>query len=233
MALPASGSPAPGFLIPGPIETQAARDMMVDSQVRPNKVTDPRIIQAMRTIPREAFLPAAQRALAYADTDVRLGGGRAMTAPMAIARLLQLAHPVAGEAALVIAAGTGYGAALLRACGAAVVALEEDTDLLAIARPALQAWASGVSLMAGPIGSPTMAGPFDLILIEGGITTLPDAVMRLMAPGGRVVAVRGGANGGGQAVIGRRAAGAISLVPAFDLHLTPLAAFQPVAQFVF
>src|ERR1700722_10972884 len=82
-----------------------ARNRMVDSQVRPNKVSDPRILDAMRHLPRERFLPDAQLALAYADQNVPLGGGRALLQPLALARLVQAAVPLPGERVLVIAAG--------------------------------------------------------------------------------------------------------------------------------
>ena len=228
MALPVSGISGPG-----PTATQLARDSMVDSQIRPNKVTDPRIIRAMRMIAREAFVSPAQNALAYADADIRLAGGRAIAAPMTVARLLQLAEPVAGERALVIACGTGYGAAVLLACGVAVVAVEEDDAQLLIARAALAAWGAGVQLVSGPLAQPPVEGPFDLILIEGGIARLPDSVADLLSPDGRVVAVRCRANGGGQAVVGRRSLGAVNFVPAFDLPATKLASFQVPAGFVF
>ena len=121
---------------------------MVDSQIRPNKVSDPRVLAAMRHIPRERFLPSRLAVLAYADEDVPLGNGRALMEPMVLARLVQLAAPTAGEKALVVAAGTGYGSALLAACGAQVTALEEDEALLAIAGPALADIAPAVALAA-------------------------------------------------------------------------------------
>lgn len=214
-----------------PAATQPARDMMVDSQVRPNKVTDARIIHAMRHLPREAFVPAAQRALAYADCEIRLGGGRSMLSPMAVARLVQLAAPVAGERALVIAAGTGYGSALLRACDVEVVAMETDATLSGLAAEALQAWGPGVRLVSdlGSLGGSV----FDLVIIEGGVAMLPDWVAQLVAETGRLVTVRGSVQSLGQAVIGRRVGGSLTLQPAFDLTAAPLAAFQAAPGFVF
>src|SRR6476619_4897977 len=103
-----------------------ARNHMVDRQIRPTKVTDPRIIAAMRRLPRERFLPPRLASLAYADEDVPLGEGRVLIEPAVIARLVQLAAIATGERALVVAAGTGYGAALLAACGARVTALEDS-----------------------------------------------------------------------------------------------------------
>ena len=125
---------------PGPgMDFDDARIRMVDSQIRPNKVTDSRILTAMRRLPRERFLPPELAVRAYSDEDVPLGNGRVLTEPMVIARLIQLAAPIPGESALVVAAGTGYGAAVLAGCGVRVVALEEVPDLLGIARVALAA----------------------------------------------------------------------------------------------
>src|SRR5690242_11705344 len=154
-----------------------ARQHMVDSQVRPNKVTDTRILAAMRQLPRERFLPPHLAALAYADEDVPLGKGRVLMEPMVISRLVQLAMPQEGQRALVIAAGTGYGAALLAACGCRVTALEDDPALLAIARPALTEEAPGISLVSGPptAGWPQGA-PYDGILIEGGVHAVAPAI---------------------------------------------------------
>src|ERR1700676_3904148 len=92
-----------------------ARNRMVDSQIRPNKVSDPRILDAMRHLPRERFLPDTQLALAYADQNVPLGGGRVLLQPLALARLVQAAEPMPAEKVLVVAAGTGYSAALFAA----------------------------------------------------------------------------------------------------------------------
>lgn len=169
----------------------AARDHMVDSQVRPNKVIDPRIIRAMRQLPRERFVPPALAARAHADEDVPLPGGRALMEPMVIARLVQLLRVVPGESVLVLAAGPGYGSALLDACGARVTALEDDPALLALARAVLPAVAPGVTLVEGPVVAGWPAGaPYDAILIEGAVPAIPDALAGLLRPGtGRIAAV--------------------------------------------
>ena len=182
-----------------------ARNHMVDGQVRPNKVNDPRIVQAMRRLPRERFVPPHLAGLAYIDEDVPLGGGRFLMEPMVIARLVQLARVRAGERALVVGAGTGYGAALLAACGAEVTALEDDERLLAIARRVLAETAPRVSLVAGPLAQGwAKAGPYDAVLIEGAVREIPAAVARQVRPdGGRLVTVMiqsdgvsGGVSGG-------------------------------------
>ena len=168
----------------------AARNNMVDSQVRPNRVTDPRVLDAMRSLPREQFVPPEQAALAYMEADVPLGGGRVLMEPMVLARLVQLARIRPGERTLVVAAGTGYGAAVVAACGAAVTALEENEALLAIALRALPRHAPSVRLVHGPLAAGMPADPaWDLILIEGAVASIPAAFAAQLAASGRLVTV--------------------------------------------
>ena len=212
-----------------------ARARMVDSQVRPNKVTDPRILHAMRTLPRERFLPPALAPLAYSDDDVPLGGGRVMLAPMVIARLVQLLGLQPGERALVVAAGPGYGAALLAACGARVTALEDTPDLYALASRALAETAPGVELVAGPLAAGWPAGaPYDVILIEGAVREIPPAyATQLRAGGGRLAAVRQAAGAMGQAVLAEPTPFGLRSRPMFDCAAPPIPSLLPKPAFVF
>ncbi|HEX7391154.1 MAG TPA: protein-L-isoaspartate O-methyltransferase [Acidiphilium sp.] len=169
---------------------RAARALMVDCQIRPNNVIDERIVTAMRTLRRERFVPPALASRAYADTELPLGGGRVLPTPLTIGRLAQLAAPRPGERVLVIGAGTGYGAAVIASCGATVFALEDDPALRAIAAQALSAEAPEVLLVAGdPVQGNPKHAPYDLIVIEGGVEVLPDALAARLAPGGRLIAV--------------------------------------------
>jgi protein-L-isoaspartate(D-aspartate) O-methyltransferase len=213
----------------------AARDCMVDSQVRPNKVYDSRVLAAMRRIPREVFLPADKLACAYLDDDVKLPGGRVLIEPMVIARLLQACAVVAGENALVVAAGTGYGAALLAACGAKVTALEDSAELLAIARPALAAWAPGVALVTGPLGAGWAGGaPYDLILVDGAVGSFPPALAQQLRPrSGRVVGVLRDRAGTGHAVVAEATPAGLRPRPLFDCNVPLIPALAPAAAFVF
>ena len=210
-----------------------ARMMMVDSQVRPNKVTDRRILDAMRTLPRERFVPVAAQALAYADEDVPLGNGRFMTEPMVIARLIQIAEIVAGERVLVAAAGSGYGAALAAACGGVVTALEDDKSLIALARAALSGVA-GVSLVEGGAAAGWAAGaPYDVVLLDGAAAEVPEALAAQVKPhGGRFVGIQSSGRTA-RAVIGVLSAGRLALRPVFDCATPLLPALRREAGFVF
>jgi protein-L-isoaspartate(D-aspartate) O-methyltransferase len=213
-----------------------ARRRMVDGQLRPNRVTDPRLLDAMRTLPREAFLPPALRSRAYLDEDVPLPGGRALMEPMVLARMVQLAAARPDDRALVVCAGLGYGAAVLARMGARVVALEDDPALRALAQAAFPACGlspGAVRLESGPPaeGFPA-AAPYDVILIEGEVPEVPEALPAQLAEGGRLVAAQGDATGG-RAVLGRRLGGTFTTTPAFDCAVAALPAFAPAPGFVF
>ncbi len=214
---------------------EQARNHMVDSQVRPNKVTDPRIVSAMRRLPRERFLPPHLAALAYVDEDVPLGEGRFLMEPVVIARLVQLAAVAAGERALVVAAGTGYGAALLASCGARVTALEEAASLQAVARTVLAELAPSVSLVTGPLaaGWPP-GGPYDVILIEGAVSDIPPAIgEQLHRETGRLVTVCTNSGGLGQAVLAEATASGLRTRPMFDCATPPIPSLLVTPGFVF
>lgn len=210
-----------------------ARQKMVDGQVRPNKVTDPRVIAAMRELPRERFLPPGLATLAYVDEDVALPGGRALIEPMVIARLVQSLGLREGERVLVVGAGTGYGAALCAACEAQVTALEEDPALLAIARKVLPAVAPSVRVVEGGLAAGWPGASYEAILIEGAVPSVPEALVSQLALNGRLAAVIAPPGKPGQAVLARRVGGGVSHVPQFDAATPPLPAFAPAPAFTF
>jgi protein-L-isoaspartate(D-aspartate) O-methyltransferase len=212
-----------------------ARKCMVDSQIRPNRVTDPRILSAMRRLPRERFLPANVASLAYADEDVPVGNGRFMLEPMVLARLLQAANLSDNERVLVVGAGTGYAASVLAACGCRVTALEEDSALLAIAHSVLPVEAPGVTLVAGPLaaGWPAQA-PYDLILIEGAVTHIPPALAaQTHQETGRVLAAICGEGRITQAVIAEATAFGLGVSLLFDCATPPLPSLKKAPVFAF
>jgi protein-L-isoaspartate(D-aspartate) O-methyltransferase len=217
--------PAPDFSV--------ARQFMVDGQLRPSKVTDQRVLAAMRTLPRENFVPPAMVPLAYIDGDVRLTPTRSMTKPLVLARLVQLAALRAGETVLLVGAGSGYGAALLAACGAQVTALEEDPALLALAAAALRGVA-GVTLVQGPLaeGWPA-AAPYDVVLIEGSVRALPERIGRQVAQTGRLVAVVAPEAGRSAAVLAEPSTGGLAVRPMFDAVAPKLPSLWPAPSFSF
>lgn len=207
-----------------------ARKRMVDSQLRPNKVTDPRILTAMRTLPRERFLPPALSALAYSDQNVSLGGGRVLLQPMTLARLIQAMEPLAGDKTLIVGAGTGYAAAVLAACGCTVTALEESGPLLDLAKAA----PTGATIVSGPLAAGWPAGaPYDLILIDGAVTEVPAAIAAQLKPEtGRLVTILSQGRTS-HAIKAEATAAGISVRPLFDCLCPELPAFARAPAFEF
>jgi protein-L-isoaspartate(D-aspartate) O-methyltransferase len=222
--------------MPTPAELFAdARKCMVDSQIRPNRVMDPRVLSAMRTLPREQFLPPNVQALAYADQDVPLGNGRFLMEPMVFARLLQAANLRDNERVLVVAAGTGYGSAVLAACGCRVMALEEDPALLAIARSVLPVEAQAVTLVSGPLaaGWPSHA-PYDLILVEGAVPEIPPTLAaQTHQETGRILAAIHRPGQITRAVMAEATAFGRGITPLFDCATPPIPSLRRSAVFAF
>lgn len=214
------------------------RRKMVDGQLRPSRVTDPRILSAMGDLPRERFVPPGLAARAYTDEDVALPNGRSLMEPLVIARLIQLLSLREDERLLLIGAGTGYGAAVAGRVGARVTALEEDAGLAAAARAALGGVmpSSAVTVVHGPLAEGHAAGaPYDAILIEGEIPEVPARISGQLAEGGRLATVLAAAQRGrsSRAVLGRRLGGAFTVSDVFDCAVAPLPAFRPQPGFVF
>ena len=195
---------------------------MVDGQIRPLQVSDARIIKAMREMPRHRFVPAACAALAYADRPVALGRGRVLMEPRIIGRMLQVASPRAGERALVVAAATGYAAALLARLGLRVTALEQDQPLADEGRGLCAELAPQVRFERGALSEGWPAGaPYDLILIDGAVRVLPEAMAAQLAAGGRLAAVLCPQGRVGTAVLAEASNGGLRGRPQFDAA-TPL-----------
>jgi protein-L-isoaspartate(D-aspartate) O-methyltransferase len=211
----------------------AARDLMVDGQLRPSKVTDKRILDAMRRLKREDFVPAALAGQAYIDTDLEVAPGRYLLKPLVIARLLQLARPRAGETALVVGAGTGYGAALLAACGVQVTALEEDPGLIAAARQAT-AGLEGLSFIEGGLAAGYADhAPYDLVLIEGAVRAIPESLARQVGENGRLVTVLWPAGESSTAILAEPSTGGLRAQAEFDAGAKLLAPLMTEPGFTF
>ena len=164
-----------------------ARRNMVDGQLRPNRVTNSQLLAVIGALPREKFLPDGLRSVAYSDEDVPLGNGRFLMEPMVLARLIQTLQPRETDRALVVASGRGYGAALLARLVKSVVAVESDAALAAAAeRTAKELGLTGVEQKVGPMEEGAAAsGPYDVILIEGAVRQVPQAILEQLVDGGR------------------------------------------------
>ena len=171
-----------------------ARQRMVDCQVRPSDVTDLRIIEAMLAIPREAFVPTNQRALAYLDRDIDVGtvaGRDFLIQPAVLAKMIQAAEVAATDRVLVTGSATGYAAAVMARLAADVFAVASSPDMAANARAALSATGAGkVAVSAGAAGEGDPAnGPYDVILLNGATEIVPEALYQQLKIGGRLVGV--------------------------------------------
>jgi protein-L-isoaspartate(D-aspartate) O-methyltransferase len=207
------------------------RSAMIDSQLRTNDVIDPAVIGAMAVVPREAHVPAALAGVAYMDRAIALANGRALNAPLVAGRMLVAAAVRPGMRVLLVGSATGYTAALLARLGAEVHAVEEDAELMTTAQTATAD--ANIHWVQGPLaaGAPD-AGPFDRIIVEGAIETLPAALVAQLAEGGRLVAARreGAVT---RLVEGVKVGGTVALRSFADMDVAPLAGFAAPAGFQF
>jgi len=216
------------------VDYAQARRTMVERQVRPADVTDLRIQAAMLEVPREAYVPAERRAMAYLDQDVPVNSGRALLKPMVFAKLVQAAGISETDHVLDLGCASGYSTAVLSKLAGSVVALEQDAALARAAGETLaQAGARNVSVVSGPLtaGWPKNA-PYDVIVLEGAGEIVPDSLLSQLKEDGRLVAVVGRAPLG-KATIYRRAGGHATAQPLFDAAAALLPGFVRPAEFVF
>lgn len=212
----------------------AARKTMVASQIRTNDVTDPLVISALEAVPRELFVPASSRGFAYVDEDLPLGKGRFLMEPMVLARLLQLANVAVTDTALVVGACTGYSAAVLARMVKGVVAVESDREFTdSAARTLGELSVNNATVVMGDLRTGWAArGPYDVIVVEGAVTAIPEALKLQLADGGRLVAiVRQGAIG--RATLVTRIGNAFGMRQEFDAVTALLPGFEPQPKFVF
>ncbi len=211
-----------------------ARANMVANQLRPNRIRDPRVLQAMGEVPRELFLPKHLRSVAYHDEDVDLGAGRRLIEPLALAKMLEAAEVRSEDAVLVIGCDTGYSAAVLsHLAGTVFLLIEEEAAAEAIEKLMLELGCENVLLQPGDPrrGLPQLA-PFDLVLIAGGVREVPRELLDQLADGGRLVTVLIDGAAGKVAVF-ERFGEAVGRVTPFDAWVPPLPAFVPEPGFTF
>ncbi len=209
------------------------RQAMVENQIRSVRVDNEDLLEAMREVPRELFVPEHLRGVAYVDEDIRIDGDRYLTEPMVLARLLQAGDIGPDDAVLVIGCTTGYSVAVTARLAAAVVGLDGDADMIARAEATLARLEiyNGV-VVCGDMrqGWPQQA-PYDVIVIEGRCDEVPRTITEQLSPGGRLVTVFSEAAVGRAVVIRRDAAGSLSRRSLFDAFLPPLDCFRREPEF--
>lgn len=212
-------SPIPDFA--------AAREAMVENQLRPQGVTHQGVLLAMGAIEREKFLPRHTQPLAYVDRSVAMGSGRYLSAPAVLGQLLTQMAPQAGQRALIVGAGTGYSTAVLKDIGLDVVALESDSELAAQAREL------GIDIVEEPLEAGwKKAAPYDQILIDGAVEYIPEPIVKQLADGGRLGAAIVD-RGVTRLIIGRAAGGAFGYLSIGDAGVPALPGFTRPRAFNF
>ena len=218
---------------------ETARFNMVECQVRPSDVTDVRIQEAMRTIPREAFAPKSKQSLAYMDGTLIVASNRYLLEPRCFSKLVQAAQVEPDDLVLDLGCGTGYSSAILASLGSAVVAVESDPDLVELASQTLARLdVDNAAVIEGDIAAGAAdQGPFDVIFIGGAVEQIPEALFDQLQPGGRLAAV---VSSGGKSRArvylksiesdGREVMGHLDV---FDAAIPPFPEFQAPKGFVF
>lgn len=208
---------------------------MVESQIRTNRVTDPRIVTAFETVAREAFVGDGKRGIAYIDEDLEVAPGRFLMEPMVLGRLLQAAEPQPTDMALDIGCATGYSTAVLAQLVQTVVGLECDRSLMDVANRTLNAFdVDNAVVVEGKLEAGYQKqAPYDVILFQGAVSEVPDAVRRQLAEGGRLVAVVVDREGIGRGTLMQRTGESFSRRILFDAATPLLPGFAREPGFVF
>jgi protein-L-isoaspartate(D-aspartate) O-methyltransferase len=217
------------------VDYAAARLNMVESQLRTNRVWDPRLLEAFERIPRELYVPDRAKGFAYVDEDLPLGQGRYLMEPMVLARLVQAATVAPGDIALDLGCATGYSTAVLAQVAATVVAVEEVADFAQAASATLEAeQVTNAVVIEGKLrdGYPKQA-PYDVILLGGAVAEVPRGLEGQLAEGGRMVGVVLDREGLGRAMLMRKDEGVVSGRVLFDAYTPVLPGFERKAGFVF
>ena len=209
-----------------------ARSRMVDSQIRPSDVTDLRLLWALQTVERERFVPEKARDFAYADYDMPIARGRCLLKPRVFAKLVQQADIKPTDRVLDVGCGLGYSAAVLAELASEVTALEQDPELAAAATKTL-AGISKVHVVTGPLAEGYSTGaPYNVIVVEGATELQPDALLRQLSDGGRLVCILGGGPAG-KAMLYQRSGEDVGERPLFDAGAGVLPGFAKPPAFAF
>jgi len=211
-----------------------ARSNMVQNQLRPNRVDDPNVLNAMAEMPRERFLPKALRGVAYADEDLPLPDGSWLIEPRVLARLIQAAAVGPTDVVLVIGCTTGYAGAVLSRLAGTVILLEAPAAAGRVEALLDDLGVDNVVVVASddPAGGHPSQAPFEVILVVGSVASVPPALLEQIDEGGRIVAVLD--NGRiGKATLFTRLHGVVGRREICDAQTPPCRGLEPDPRFVF
>jgi len=217
-----------------------ARFNMVESQIRPNQVTDARLLRALLDVPREKFVPSSMQALAYMEEEIVVAQAfagaptRSLMSPMPQARMMQLAEVEPDDLVLDVGCVSGYSTAVLARMAESVVGLECNECLAEQATQALmELEADNAAVVSGPLPEGYASeGPFDVILLNGSVPEVPGGLLKQLKDGGRLVAIIAQSNFG-EATLFRNSGGRVSQRSVFDASAQPLPGFEREQEFVF
>jgi protein-L-isoaspartate(D-aspartate) O-methyltransferase len=216
------------------MDDAARRRIMVENQLRPSNVTDPRVLEAMESVPRPPFLPAQLKGVAYNDDDIQLPDGRFLIEPLVLARMLEVAGCDGNGTALVVGCDTGYTGVVASRLVATVFALVEPARVEEVERRAAALDADNVFAVPGadPLAGHPAKAPYDVILVAGHVPAIPKGLTEQLAEGGRLVAVVGNARVGRGTVV-HRLHGHDGQRQLFDAAIPPLRGLKPNVAFEF
>jgi len=217
------------------MDMEQARFNMIEQQIRPWEVLDPEVLRLLGTVRREDFVPAAHRALAFADIELPIGNGQKMLAPKIEARVLQELAIRNTDIVLEIGTGSGYMAALLASKAEYIYSVEIDPLLADTARRNLQQ--AGVANVTVETGDASAGwpdpGPFDVIVVSGSLPELPQALLQQLKIGGRLAAFVGEPPVMQARLVTRTGEQAFNTINLFETVVPPLTTARPRQRFVF
>lgn len=214
------------------IDFETSRTMMVDTQVRPSDVTKFPIIDAMLSVRRESYVPQGLRGVAYVGENLNLGAGRVLLEPRTLAKMLDALEFEGDELVLDIACGLGYSSAVIARMAGTVIAVEDDEARVSDAESALGAQnVDNVVVVEAPLHhGAAKPGPYDVIVIQGAVEHVPDALTAQLKDGGRIAAIF--AEGAlGVVRIGYKVDGAVTWRMAFNANAPVLPGFEAAQSF--
>jgi protein-L-isoaspartate(D-aspartate) O-methyltransferase len=211
------------------------RDIMVQSQIIPEEVSNPRILEAFKVIPRERFVPRQLSRVAYMDCNYSFKKGRILLRPATLAKLINALNPQPSDKILYLACATGYGPAILGQLDSRVFALDSDESFTTEAEQIINdLQLPTVEVILGPLAEGwEQEAPFDKILIEGCVERLPKSLITQLKEEGEIVTIKSKGDQGMQAVKLIKKKGALTEIPLFDAFAPRLKAFRFATRFVF